>query len=99
MSREGRKLPATLPVGLTLIVTLACVASALAIIHTRQKSRELFVQLQALSGERDALNIDWGRLQIEQSAYATHARVERLARRELELERPQTSDIYIVKPK
>lgn len=99
MSRQPLKtLPATVPLGLTLVLALACVASAMAIIHTRQESRELFVQLQELSGERDALNIDWGRLQIEQSAYATHARVERIARRDLELERPQTSDIYIVKP-
>ncbi|WP_405232115.1 cell division protein FtsL [Lentisalinibacter salinarum] len=99
MSRQPMKaLPATVPLSLTLVLALACVASAMAIIHTRQESRELFVQLQELSGERDALNIEWGRLQIEQSAYATHARVERIARRDLELERPQTSDIYIVKP-
>ena len=98
MSEEPRKLPQTLPVGLTLVLALACVASAMAIVYTRQQARELFVELQALSGERDALNIEWGRLQIEQSAYATHARVERLARRELALERPQTSDIYIVNP-
>lgn len=98
MSRADAKLPATLPLGLTLVLVLACVASAMAIIHTRQKSRELFVELQRLSAQRDALNIDWGRLQIEQSAYATHARVERLAQRELALERPQASDIYIVRP-
>ncbi len=99
MSRQqNRTLPATLPLGLTLALALACVASAMAIIHTRQESRELFVELQELSSERDALNIEWGRLQIEQSAYATHARVERIARRDLALERPQTSDIYIVKP-
>jgi cell division protein FtsL len=98
LSGERKKLPPTVPVGLTLVLAMACVASAMAIVYTRQQARELFVELQVLSGERDALNIEWGRLQIEQSAYATHARVERLARRELALERPQTSDIYIVKP-
>jgi cell division protein FtsL len=98
LSGERKKLPPTVPVGLMLVLAMACVASAMAIVYTRQQARELFVELQALSSERDALNIDWGRLQIEQSAYATHARVERLARRELALERPQTSDIYIVKP-
>jgi cell division protein FtsL len=96
--RQNKPLPATVPLGLTLALALACVASAMAIIHTRQQSRELFVELQELSSQRDELNIEWGRLQIEQSAYATHARVERIARRDLQLERPQTSDIYIVKP-
>lgn len=92
------RLPATLPVGLTLVLALACVASAMAIIHTRQESRQLFIELQQLSAKRDELNIEWGRLQIEQSAYATHARVERIAKKELALARPQPSDIYIVRP-
>lgn len=93
-----KKLPVTLPLGLTLALALACVISAMAIVHTRQQGRELFVELQQLSAARDELNIEWGRLQIEQSAYATHARVERVARKELGLSTPRADDIYIVRP-
>ena len=50
MSRQQNKpLPATVPLGLTLVLALACVASAMAIIHTRQESRELFVELDRKS--------------------------------------------------
>ena len=69
---------------ITVFVTV-CALSALAIVYTKHESRKLFVELEDLTTERDALNIEWGQLQIEQSTWATHARLERVAVEEMSL--------------
>ena len=84
------------PVLLTLVLAVVCVVSAFAIVYTKHQSRKLFVELERLTGERDALNIEWGQLQIEQSTWATHARIEQVAIEELSLVRPEPTDIYVI---
>lgn len=81
-----------------LIMTFAvvCVMSAIALIYTKHESRKLFVELESLTAERDELNIEWGQLQIEQSTWATHARIERVAAEELSLVRPKATEIYVI---
>ena len=84
------------PFLLIAVVVTVCVMSALAIIYTKHESRKLFVELEELTSERDALNIEWGQLQIEQSTWATHARIERVAIEEMSLVRPLSEEIYII---
>jgi len=84
------------PFLLTMIMAAVCVMSALAIIYTKHASRKLFVELEQLTAERDRLNIEWGQLQIEQSTWATHARIERVALDELSLVRPQSTEIFVI---
>ncbi|MCH8866243.1 MAG: cell division protein FtsL [Proteobacteria bacterium] len=84
------------PFLLVVVFGLVCVLSAMAVIYTKHESRKLFVELEELTHERDELNIEWSQLQIEQSTWATHARIERVATDDLSLVRPQTTEIYIV---
>lgn len=84
------------PLILIAVFTLVCVVSALALVKTRHESRKLFVELEALTNERDELNIEWGQLQIEQSTWATHARIEKVANDDLSLVRPSTESIYVI---
>ncbi len=77
-------------------LAVAVLFSALASIYAKHKSRKLFVELQALVVERDRLEMDWGRLQIEQSTQANHARVERLARERLDMRTPTGDDVKLV---
>jgi cell division protein FtsL len=70
--------------------------SALALVYTKHESRKLFVELESLTHERDDLNIEWGQLQIEQSTWATHARIEQVATDDLSLVRPVASEIYVI---
>jgi len=86
----------TQPVLLTMVFAAVCVISALALIYTKHESRKLFVALERLTTERDELNIEWGQLQIEQSTWATHARIERVALEELSLARPKSTEIYVI---
>ncbi len=88
--------PSRPPVLLLAVFTTVCLLSALAIVYTKHESRRLFVELEELTAERDRLNIEWGQLQIEQSTFATHGRIERLAADELKLTRPEAADIYVI---
>ena len=84
------------PAVLVLVFAAICVMSAMALVYTKHESRKLFVELEDLTHERDELNIEWGQLQIEQSTWATHARIEQVASDRLSLVRPGSSEIYIV---
>lgn len=79
-----------------VVLSIVCVVSAIALVYTRHESRVLFVELEVLTRERDELNIEWGQLQIEQSTWATHARIERVASEELGLVRPKATEIYLI---
>ena len=84
------------PFMLVLVFAVVCVMSAVALIYTKHESRKLFVELEGLTQERDELNIEWGQLQIEQSTWATHARIEQVATDDLSLVRPDTTEIYVI---
>ncbi len=84
------------PFALVLVFSVVCVLSALALVYTKHESRKLFVELESLTHERDDLNIEWGQLQIEQSTWATHARIEQVATDDLSLVRPVASEVYVI---
>ncbi len=77
---------------------LAVLASAIAVVRARHEARTLFVQLEQLSAERDRLNIEWGQLQLEQSAWSNHGFVERVASDRLRMTLPRPEEVRIVAP-
>lgn len=81
-----------------LLLLVLVIGSALGVIYAKHQSRLLFGDLQVLQAERDQLNIEWGRLQLEQSAWATHSRIEKLARERLDMIVPNPETVVIVKP-
>lgn len=89
------KLPA-LEIIAALAVAASVVASGIYVVKAKHESRTLFAELQELERERDRLQIDWWRLQLEQSTWATHPRIEALARDRLGLEAPNDAEIEIL---
>jgi cell division protein FtsL len=79
-----------------LLLAVAVTASGVFVIGAKHGSRQLFVELEALNREQDRLQIDWERLQIEQSTYATHPRIEALARERLQLTVPSNDALVVV---
>lgn len=71
--------------------------SALGVIYAKHQTRKLFVELQGVQKSRDDLQIDWGRLQLEQATWATHGRIESVARERLEMHIPTPDNVVIVK--
>jgi cell division protein FtsL len=80
------------------ILLLVTMASALAVVYARHETRRTFVALQQAEKQRDEMNIEWGRLALEQSTWATHVRIDKLAREKLGMKVPGTENIVIIKP-
>ena len=76
----------------------ALLATAVGCVWAKHEARALFIELRTLEQERDRLEIEWGKLRIEQSAWATHSRVENLAREELGMVVPKAADIAVLTP-
>ena len=85
-----------IPIGITLL-GIAVMISALGVVYSRHESRKLFVELQSLQEQRDEMDVDWGRLQLEQSTWTTHGRVADTARERLNMVVPETKSIRILK--
>jgi len=81
---------------ITLLFSLV-LASAVLLIYSKHQSRKLFVELQQLRYEIDALNTEWSQLQLEQSAWSGHGRIERVARSRLSMVMPESDDVVFVK--
>jgi cell division protein FtsL len=80
------------------VLWLAALGSAAGAIYSKHRARELFVELERLNGRRDNLQIEWGQLQLEQSAWSTHAFVERVASTKLHMAMPPPKEIEIIAP-
>jgi cell division protein FtsL len=80
----------------TLLFSLV-LASAILLIYSKHQSRKVFVQLQQLKLEVDALNTEWSQLQLEQSAWSGHGRIESIARERLSMVMPGSGDVVFVK--
>ena len=81
-----------------LVLTLAVFGSAVTVINAKHQNRKAFVDLQALHKQRDEMEIQWGKLQLEQGAWTTHGRVEQLARKDLDMITPPTKSVVVIQP-
>jgi len=79
------------------LLILAVVVSALTLVWARHQARTSFVELRAMESARDAMEVEWGQLQLEQSAWATHGRIERVAREQLGMRTPAAREVVIVR--
>jgi cell division protein FtsL len=84
--------------GIVCALAAGVFVSALAVVATKYQSRQHFVELEALKAEREALDIEWGKLTLEQATLVTPTRVERIARDRLGMLLPPAEQIVIVRP-
>ncbi|NOQ69325.1 MAG: cell division protein FtsL [Gammaproteobacteria bacterium] len=71
--------------------------SAILLVYSKHQSRKVFVELQQLNYQVDGLNTEWSQLQLEQSAWSGHGRIERIARNRLSMVMPESADVVFVK--
>lgn len=67
-----------------LLVTLL-VTCALALVNSQYRARNLFIELEKLQQQSRQLDIDWSQLQLDQSTLGKNARIEEIARTELNM--------------
>jgi cell division protein FtsL len=83
---------------INLVLLGVLIACALALVSSQHHARRLFTELEKEQELAKQIDIEWGQLQLEQSTWATHGRVERIAIGELTMITPQPSDLRIVQP-
>lgn len=81
---------------LNMLLGALVFGSALALVWARHESRVSFVEMQSLTAKRDALNTEWGRLQLEQATWAEESRIERIAREKLDMHSPGPDETRVI---
>jgi cell division protein FtsL len=83
---------------LNLILFAVLIATALGVVASQHKARKLYIELQGHQEMTRQYDVEWGQLQLEQSTWAMHARIEQVARTYLQMEVPEPARIQVVPP-
>ena len=82
---------------LLLGLALAVVVSAIAVVHSKYRSRERFAELKRLDRRVDQLDIEWNALLIEHGTWGAPQRIELEARKRLKMRLPRADEIVVIK--
>lgn len=83
---------------LNLFLLLVLIACSLLVVTSQHKARKLYIELQKAEQETKRLNVEWGQLQLEQSTWAMHSRIEAEAARRLGMQTPPESRTLVILP-
>lgn len=83
---------------LNLVLFLVLIMTALGAITSQHKSRKLYFELQQQQDAAKQYDVEWGQLQLEQSTWAMHARIEQIASQHLHMQVPDPKRIQLVVP-
>ena len=83
---------------LNLILVVVLTACALGLVTSQHQARKLFGELEQEQERSRQLGVEYGQLQLEASTWAVHARVERIASRQLHMRIPDAKRLHIVRP-
>ena len=84
---------------INLILLALLTACALGLVTSQHKARKLFGELEREQERAKQLDVEWGQLQLEQSTWAMHARVEKIARERLRMSVPDARRTQVVMPR
>jgi cell division protein FtsL len=83
-------------VKLNLLLLGVLIACALSLVTTRHEARQLFVELEREQAFARGYEVEYGQLQLEQSTWATPARIEKIAREQLKMQLPGPGRVHVL---
>jgi cell division protein FtsL len=83
---------------LPLLLSLAIIASGIALVYARHQSRLIYIELQTTRIKEQQATDEWGQLQLELATQSTLEKVLRRATRELNMQKPQEIRSITLKP-
>lgn len=83
---------------LNLALAGILVACALMLVTSQHKARKLFMELQKQQEIAKQFEVEYGQLQLEQSTWAMHSRVEKIAANNLQMRVPPATRLHLVPP-
>lgn len=81
---------------LNFILFAVLIVTALGVVAAQHKARKLYFELEQAQDTARQYEIEWGQLQLEQSTWAMHSRIESIAGRHLNMEVPDSKRIQVV---
>jgi cell division protein FtsL len=81
-----------------LVLVLGVIASAIGVVWARHLHRQAYIELSTLERGRDELNIEFGRLQLEQATWSEANRIEQVAGTRIGMKFPEDADIVVLRP-
>lgn len=79
-----------------LILAAVALVCALGVVTAQHQARKLYIELQQERDRAKQYEVEWGRLQLEQSTWAMHSRIERIATQQLKMQVPESDRIQRV---
>jgi cell division protein FtsL len=73
---------------LNVVLTALLLMCALALVTSQHKARKLFSELTQEQETARQIDVEWGQLQLEQSTWAMHERIEKIASSRLHMRVP-----------
>lgn len=83
-------------VKLNLILTVIAALCAMGAVASQHKARQLFIDLQQEQKLAKQMEVEWDQLQLEQSTWAMHARIEKIAASYLQMKAPDPVKTQVV---
>lgn len=84
---------------LNLVLVALLMLCSVGLITSQHKARKLYIELQYELELAKQYEVEWGQLQLEQSTWAMHARIEKIAISILHMRVPDPSRVQVVAPK
>jgi len=81
---------------LNIFLTFVLVVCALGVVTSQHKSRKFFMMLENEREIAQQVEVEWGRLQLEQSTLVMHGRIEQIAREQLNMMVPDATKVQII---
>ena len=82
---------------LNVLLLAAVVMCALSVVTSQHKARKLYIELQKQKELAQQMDVEWGQLQLEQSTWATPARVEKIAAQQLQMQLPRNGQVQFIR--
>lgn len=81
---------------LNLILFFILMFSALGLVNAQHKARKLYIELEQMDQDEKQYEQVYGQLQLEQSTWAMHSRIEKIATQQLQMQVPDAKRIQVV---
>lgn len=82
-----------------IALVVAVMATAFALVHTQYQSRRLYAAVDKARAQASELDIEWESLRAQRRTAAAPARVQQIARTELDMRSPNASTTIYLKPR
>ncbi|MDE3020934.1 MAG: cell division protein FtsL [Pseudomonadota bacterium] len=81
---------------LNLLLLFSLIVCALSVITAQNKERLAFISLQHEQAMARKMDVKWGQLELEESTWAMHSRIQQIATVALHMKLPESKDVEIV---